>query len=146
MRKILCALLLVTAGFSAPPAYRVRIHIQAPPELNADASRLREALLRGLYSDSIIVPGPDSLLPSFKPGKPDTAAYHHWIPVMMLAAELSDSAGIVVARLRLMNILTQPVAPPETIRVSPTLLDSVGVERGRAYARRLAGLRRATPP
>lgn len=138
MRKILCALLLATTGFATPPACRVRVYLKAPDALVAEKSQLRDALLRGLYGDSLIVPGPDSLVPFVRRTAGDTALYRYWTPVMIVDGELEESGGLLVARLRLANILMRTVLGPDTIRLSRASLDSAGVARGKAYARYLA--------
>ena len=137
MRRILCALLLVTAGFAAPPALRLRFAISEPVSLGQEGVQLRHAILRGLYADSLVVQGSDSMLPD-KGNLRDTAFFHHMVRSYIVMGELEQSGDRVVARLQLMNILAQTVVGPDTISVTRASLDSAGFELGRAYARRLA--------
>jgi hypothetical protein len=137
MRKTLCALVFVTTAFVAPPAVRLRFAITEPTALGKEGVQLRHAILRGLYADSLVVQGSDSMLPG-KGNMRDTAFFHHMVRSYVVTGELEESGDLVVARLSLMNILAQSVVGPDTIRATRASLDSAGFELGRTYARRLA--------
>ena len=137
MRKILCALVLVTTAFAAPPALRLRFTISEPASLRNEGVQLRRAILRGLYADSLVVQGFDSMLPEMGNMR-DTTFFKHMERSYIVKGELEESGDLVVARLRLMNILAQSIAGPDTIRVARASFDSAAFAIGRAYARRLA--------
>jgi hypothetical protein len=111
MRHIwLIALAAAVAGATIPPSVRVHFRIYASADLSVEQARVTKALQRGMFMDSLIVPTPDSV------GAPT----------------------ISEVRIRLLNILAQPMAGPDTLRVDRKQLDSAVTEIGRRYAQRLS--------
>ena len=139
-RNCFLAAILLSA-FGAPPAYRVRFAIQGASSVNPDVARITAALQQGLYRDSLVVPGDDSLF--------NLPAIHSDTAWRLPHGRMVVAVGSVVARadsldiqLRLMNILRQPLTALETLHVARAQVDSVLSERGRSYARVLAAIHR----
>ena len=123
---------------AAPPAVRVRINISAEAAEQVDAARIKWALQRGLYDDSLIVTGADSMfdMAAIKRSDPSWKLPHgQLVTVLGSVTSRGDTLDIP---LRLMDILTHALVPPDTLHVLRPQLDSVLTDRGRKYARLMA--------
>jgi hypothetical protein len=138
MRNAVVAALFFGA-LGAPPAYRVRFAIQGSNAAKPDVARITAALRRGLYRDSLIVPGADSMF-NVRAMQSDTAWRLPHGRIALVAGNVVDRGDSLDIQLRLVNVIAHPLAPPETLHVQRAQLDSVLADRGRAYARVLAAI------
>ena len=103
---------------------------------------METALERGLFLDSLIVPGNN--VPRFDASLPqaDSATRANWTSVVVVTGSIIENAPSLEIRLRLQNILLQTIGGPDTLRTDRVGLDSLVVAQGRRYAKVLAKGRR----
>jgi hypothetical protein len=136
----LIAVSLFLGALVAPPKFRVRISLDAP-HLPAERTRASTALYKGLFQDSLIIPGVDSMTTQY-PLPTDSVAWANRTRTMIVRGSMTENGDSVDLVLGLYNILLQRVGPADTLRVTRASLDSAALEQGRRYARVLANMRR----
>jgi hypothetical protein len=146
MNPVMSAALLVLSLIPAPRHYYFRYaflsHVTGIAREDVVAS-----LERGLFRDSLIVPGEPRQLGTGAPRdwkNVDTSAAERekrsttLLAIVDVAGDTSSISVVVVVK----NILAQSVAGPDTIRGTRASLDTALVESGRRLAKQLALLQR----
>jgi hypothetical protein len=135
----LLTLLLFVAGPGRHP-FRFKFQLTAPAALATDSQHMAAALERGLFADSLIVPGSPREIPISATVSDSTLA--NMTRTMLVRGSVRESGQQVEVVLELENILARTVAGPDTVRVERAALDSALVAQGRHYAKLLANGRR----
>lgn len=130
-------MLLLPAAGLGPRPFRFKFDLTVAAALAADSRQAAAALERGLFDDSLIVPGPPRELPRSSTVA-DSATLANKTQVILVQGNPSESGRHVQVILQLKNILARTVARPDTIRVERAALDSALMAQGRHYAQLLA--------
>ena len=127
-------LVSLVAAASPPRPFHFRFQLDAPNALSSESERVVAALQRGLFSDSLIVPGAPQPFPRPNGAKPDSDLSHITSSILFRGG-LREVDGRVEVTLTLINVLGRRVAGPDTVRVERAAIDSVFVAKGQADAR-----------
>jgi hypothetical protein len=138
MNRLLLLYAVLFSGLAAPPVYRIRVRLNAAADVQADADRVAAALQRGLYADSLIAPGADSLF-RWMTSHVDSIWKRPVGHVAFVTGSVVAHGESLEIQLRLVNLLLHPMVAPDTLRIERSQLDSAVTDRGRRYARVLAG-------
>jgi hypothetical protein len=112
----------------------IRVH-EAPGATADDAARVSAALERGFYADSVVVPPAETLHFDRPPIQmPDSAARERIGHRVIVRGSVGAIGPVLEVRLRLLNILAQPMGSEDTVRLQRSEIDSAFAAKGRAYA------------
>jgi hypothetical protein len=117
--------------FVPPQPVRVRFRLHPDPATGIETSRMQQALERGLFRDSLIAQARTADSVNGQPLR-RTA--------LVEASVTGDGSQVRICTV-VLNILLRTVAGPDTVRVSPTAIDSALSESGAHYAKVLAEAR-----
>jgi hypothetical protein len=135
------ALLFAVGGLAivlGQPPVRVKMSFQTSSATSAaDKGRLMLALERGLYAESLIVRGADSLFQ--RTGLIPDSVPRASRPVVFVIRGAIDAIGDTLdVRMELLNIILRRMLPEDRIRAPRAVIDSLVFEQGRRYAAVLA--------
>lgn len=130
------AALTFFAALIPPVRIALKVYVREGPAATADdAARVAAALKRGFYADSIVVPPAETLHLDKPPFQiPDSATRERIGHRVIIQGTVAATGPVLEVRLRLLNILTQPLASEDTVRLQRSEIESTFAARGRAYA------------
>jgi len=129
----IAAALLLSLGKPVP--INLRFFLPSSTASPQDLERVQSAFRRGFYSDSLVVPPAETLRYSRGVMPPyDSAARARTGTTVVVLGAVDTVQNRIEFRFRMANILTQPLTPPETLRVSRAFIESVLAEAGHRYA------------
>ena len=142
MNTVLSVALLVLALIPAPRHYYFRYSVRTQGT-SLTRAEFVAPLERGLFADSLIVPGDPRHAPvDWSKVDTSSAARENRVTTLLVVVDAArDSSSFRVA-VTVKNALAQTLAGPDTLHATQVGLDTALVESGRRLAKRLAQIGR----
>jgi len=135
MPVVIIVLAALVVAFAPPRPVNLKFHLRGSGATPADVERINAAFRRGFYSDSSVTPPAETLRARPVSSQPlDSATRARIGTIVVLDGFVRVTGTGVEVCTQLLNILTQPITEPDTIRVEGGALDSALALAGHKHA------------